>query len=146
MGLYQTFDAVDVAEVVFAEGVKCRVRSTLHPKMRALEKHQLKKYRSHLGGSTVPEAIETDIEVEKAAMAIESWEGVTDPEGKELPCTPVNAAKVLRDLPYFRKEVLFVISQLATFQKQELAELGKDSGPSSAPTSSTPTAETSPSA
>ncbi len=48
----------------------------------------------------------------------------------------------MTDLPYLRRDVLFVCVSKATFQKQEMAELGKGSPPSSGSTSSTPTAGT----
>jgi len=143
MGLYQTYDAELEADITMAEDFVVRIRSDLHPKMRKLLQHQQKKHRAHLNSNApVPPAVQDQIDIEKAECAIVGWsgKGAVDREGKPMPYSPEAARQAVTDLPHFRRDVIVAIYSLATFQKAELAELGKSSSGSSEPTSSAPSA------
>jgi DNA replication protein DnaD len=143
-GLYQQYDAEMEADITMAEDFVVRIRSDLHPKMRKLLQYQQKKYRAHTNSNApVPTAIQDQIDIEKAECAIVGWSGsgAVDREGKPMPYSPEAVRQVVTELPHFRRDVLIAMYSLASFQKAELAELGKSSSGSSAPTSSAPTDE-----
>lgn len=144
---YKVFDTTQVADVLFGPDFVIRVRSKFHPKMRALAEFHGKKYRAYTQG--FPPEIQDEININWAAMACEDWSGSgapKDAEGKMLPCTLENAKKVMAADEWLRGDVYVASVSRASFEKQELDDLGKSSAPSSAPTSTTPTAEPKPAA
>lgn len=132
MGLYQDYDADMKAEVSFGESV-LTLLSDLHPRMRAVSQRLQKKYRHNLAGD-VSDQVATAIELEKVAVAVADWRGVTGPDGAELPFTQENVRKVMTDLPWLRKDVLYAVLVKETFRKEAQAALGEASAPSSDPT------------
>ena len=143
MSVFQAFDAELEADVAMAEGFVVRIRSDLHPKMRKLLQHHAKKYRAYQGQADVPLEVQDAIEIDKATSAIAGWSGpgAVDRQGKPLGYSEAAARQLVTDLPHFRRDVLIASYSKASFQKAELAELGKDSSTSSEPTSSGPTVE-----
>ncbi len=142
MGVFQAYEAELEAEVTMAEGFVVRIRSDLHPKMRKLVQHHAKKYRAYQGQADVPLDVQDAIEIDKAICAIAGWSGAgaVDREGTALPYSDAAARTLVTELPHFRRDVLIASYNRASFQKAELADLGKDSSGSSAPTSSAPAA------
>jgi len=61
-----------------------------------------------------------DIAVEDAAVRVISWKGLEEGEGKavaELPCTPENIQRVMRQHKFIRDQVREEASQLLNFLK-----------------------------
>lgn len=145
MGLYDSYDGELEADLTMAEGFIVRVRSDLHPKMRRLLQHHAKKYRAYQGTTEIPLEVQDAIDIDKAVCAIAGWsgEGAVDRAGNPMPYSAEAARQVVTELPHFRRDVLIAAYTRAAFQKAELAELGKSSSASSAPTSSAPIGETS---
>ncbi len=144
-GLYDQFDAGDKAKVSFGPGITLTVLSDFHPAMRRHTQSQRKRYRTYLDMTEIPEDIAVKMDVEKATAAVEAWEGdgITGRNGEPLPYSRENVKQVMTDLPWLRREVLIACLSKATFQRQELADMGKDSALPSEQSSPTPIGATS---
>lgn len=88
-----------------------------------------KKYRRAIQTDTLPKEKDTELSIEAYARHIVlNWEGVTGPDGKELPYSLQNCRQLLADLPELFRVIRETAENYALY-KQTIEEV--DSGNSS---------------
>lgn len=143
--LYEQYETDQTAEndgawVEFRGGVKVKLRSENSEKAVDFAHKLAKKQRQLVvaNGGLLPKKLQDANEVALCAQAlIVDWQGVTDRDGKALPCTQDNVRKVMQELPAFRRDVLFAARVDETFKAEEMAAveaMGETSPPASEPT------------
>lgn len=54
------------------------------------------------------------LSVEGAAVRVISWEGIAE-DKKEVPCTPENVKRILKDYPFIREQVMEASNDISNF-------------------------------
>ncbi len=127
----------DGAWVEFRGGVHVRVRSENSKKAVDFAHKLAKKQRQVIvaNGGVLPKELADANEVALCEQAlVADWKGVTDKAGNPLACTPENVRRVMKELPAFRRDVLFAARVDETFKVEQDAAveaMGETSPPAS---------------
>lgn len=54
------------------------------------------------------------LSIEGAAVRVISWEGIAE-DKKEVPCTPENVKRILKDYPFIREQVMEASNDISNF-------------------------------
>jgi allophanate hydrolase subunit 2 len=124
----------DGTAVEFLPGVVITIRADSSQKVREHENGQMRRQRALIArnGGFLPPAVVDSNEIDLLAKAgVVAWQGVTDRDGGELPCTEENIRSVMTALPHLRRDVRSAMRMSETFRRQAVEEVrGNSSAPS----------------
>lgn len=107
MGLYEKFETnkdheTKGIEIDYGDGIVIRVARAGGANKRFIKASEqfYRKYKRKIDLNILPNDVAYESVIDMyASTVVLSWEGVTDREGNDLPCTKENVKKLFQDLP-----------------------------------------------
>lgn len=124
----------DGTAVEFLPGVVITIRSDASQRVREHENATMRRQKALIarnGGFLPPAVVDANEISLLATVGVVSWEGVTDRDGADIPCTEENVRKIMTALPHLRRDVRSAMRMSETFRRQAVEDIrGNSSAPS----------------